>query len=93
MSDAAATRIEVSAKSLGLGDNAHIIKMYRGMLPSQPEVAQGSARFRRGRAIVSLGFDVIGSFATTFETELIDAMPLFETKLSAFDLTIATDGQ
>ena len=93
MSDASATTFEVTAKPLGIGDNAYIIRMYRGALPSSPQVAQGSARFRRGRAVLSISYEILGSFAEKSENDIIDALSRFESKLSAFDLTISDDDE
>ena len=81
MISVSAARIEVTAKPLGVGDNAHVMRIFRSKLPHQPEKCQGFAHLRCGRAVVYMSYTVPNKYAAKYDAEIIDCLSIFESKL------------
>ncbi len=88
LNDLAATRIDVTGRPLGLADNGHLLLMRSARMLRQPQAAQGLARVRRGRAVLTIAFEVADTFADDIEKTLIECLDAFVPRLAPFDLPL-----
>ncbi len=86
LNEVATVRIDVTGRPLGLADNGHLLLMRSARTRSQPQAAQGAARIRRGRAELTIAFEVADIFADDFEKTLIECLDAFVPRLAPFDL-------
>jgi hypothetical protein len=80
----AAMRIEVEGDRPSAGDTCHLVVATRAAVLDDPQIAQGAAGVRRGKAVWQFSFEAAGTYADDIKAHVTEVLRILDERSEPF---------